>query len=72
MVTALSGCVIMGVQNNMVTYYKKCNYCQTSEYEIKPYQQTEWIDEGIVSLEEYYCPKCEKRSKVKLKFYKQA
>jgi len=70
MVTALSGAVIMGVKDGKVSYYCKCNFCQTSEYHRKPYKETEWKEEEIVELGEYDCPSCKGKSKVKLRFYK--
>ena len=70
MVMALSGAVIMGVKDGKVSYYRKCNHCQTSEYHVKPYKETEWIDTGIVELGEFECPSCKGKSEIKLKFYK--
>jgi len=70
MVTALSGSVIMGVKDDKVSYYCKCNHCQHSEYLVKPYKETEWIDKGIVNLGEYICPECDSKSEIILRFYK--
>ncbi len=68
-VMANSGCVIMNVKGTTVLYYQKCNHCQHSEYE-KPLKEAPWQEQGISSLGEYNCPKCNKTSKVELKFYK--
>ncbi len=70
MVTALSGAVIMGVKDGRVSYYRKCNHCQLSEYYEKPYKETEWMETGIAVLGEYECPACGGKSEIKLKFYK--
>lgn len=70
MVTALSGAVIMGVKKGKVSYYRKCNHCQASEYYNKPYKEIDWIEKGIVALEEYECSTCGGKSEIKLKFYK--
>lgn len=69
MVTALSGAVIMGVKGGKVSYYRKCNFCQTSEYYNKPYKEAEWVEEGISELGEYECPSCGSISIIRLKFY---
>ncbi len=70
MVMALSGAVIMEVKNGKVSYYCKCNNCQTSEYDKKPYKEADWIENGLTSLGEYECPSCGNKSEIKLKFYK--
>jgi len=70
MVTALSGAVIMEVKRGKVYYYCKCNNCQNSEYDKKPYKEAGWIEIGISSYGEYECPSCGYKSEVKLKFYK--
>lgn len=70
MVTALSGAVIMGVKEGKVTYYCKCNHCQTSEYYNKPYKEAEWMETGIAVIGNYECPSCRNNSEIKLKFYK--
>ena len=70
MVMALSGAVIMEVKDSKVSYYRKCNHCQTSEYHIKPYKEAEWIETGITSHGEYGCPSCGRISEIKLRFYK--
>ncbi len=70
MVMALSGAVIMEVKKGKVYYYCKCNNCQKSEYEIKPYKETEWLDSGIVNLGIYKCPACGKENEINMKFYK--
>jgi len=69
-VMANSGCVIMNVKGSTVIYYQKCNHCQHSEYEKKPWKETPWQEPGINILGEYVCDKCEKTSEVRLKFYK--
>lgn len=69
MVMANSGCVIMNVKGDKVLYYQKCNHCQTSEYDKKPYKEAPWQKEGITSHGEFKCPKCGKTSKVELKFH---
>jgi len=68
MVTAQSGCVIMNVKGNNVIYYRKCNHCQASEYDKKPWLEAPVQKEGIASLGEYTCEKCGKVSNVELKF----
>jgi len=70
MVMAQSGCVIMNVKGNNVIYYRKCNHCQTSEYDKQPWLEAPWQKEGIADLGEFTCPKCEKVSKIQLKFRK--
>jgi hypothetical protein len=70
MVMALSGAVIMGVKESKVSYYRKCNHCQTSEYNNKPYKEADWIETGIISLGEYICPSCGGKSEIKFRFYK--
>jgi|GEM_PF-1047173 len=70
MVTSLSGAVIMGVNNGKVSYYPKCNYCQASEFKVKPYKETEWHETGIYEIGEFVCPSCGKKSEIKLRFYK--
>jgi hypothetical protein len=70
MVTANSGCVIMNVKGNNVIYYEKCNHCQASEYDNKPYKEAPVMDEGISELGEYTCKKCGKESPIALRFHK--
>lgn len=65
-----SGCVIMNVKGTTVIYYEKCNHCQHSEYDNKPYKEAPWQEPGIHNFGEYKCTKCGKTSKVELKFYK--
>lgn len=67
---ALSGAVIMGVKEGKVSYYRKCNFCQTSEYHKKPYKETDWIETGIITLGEFDCPSCQGNSEIKLRFNK--
>jgi hypothetical protein len=64
-----SGCVIMNVKGTTVLYYEKCNHCQHSEYD-NPLKEAPWQEPGIHDFGEYTCPKCNKTSKVELKFYK--